>query len=54
MDTFQRGILKQNEQRDKIKPKKRAKNITPKKTFFYSVVAYISLHIDTAGTNVMV
>ena len=54
MDTFQGGILKQNEQRDKIK-KKNAKNITLKKqSFFYSVVAYISLHIDTADTNVRV
>ena len=56
MDTFQGGILKQNEQRDKIKQKKNAKNITLKKQgfFFYSVVAYISLHIDTADTNVRV
>ena len=55
MDTFQGGILKQNEQRDKIKQKKNAKNITLKKqSFFYSVVAYISLHIDTADTNVRV
>ena len=54
MDTFQGGILKQNEQRDKIKQKKKGKKHYTKKTFFYSVVAYISLHIDTAGTNVRV
>ena len=53
MDTFQGGILNQNEQRDKIKQKKGKKHYT-KKTFFYSVVAYISLHIDTADTNVRV
>ena len=53
MDTFQGGILKQMSK--EIKKKKNAKNITLKKqSFFYSVVAYISLHIDTADTNVRV
>ena len=54
MDTFQGGILKQMSKEIK-KKKKNAKNITLKKqSFFYSVVAYISLHIDTADTNVKV
>ena len=50
MDTFQGGILKQNEQRDKIKQKKGQKTYTEKTVIFLQCSGLY--HIDTADTNV--